>query len=193
MSLTLFAYCQDDYVTSQLEKRAETDSIFSDSTSSILPKKEINAFEGLHYFVVDPSYRIMANFKVKIGKPFEMQTSTARLPVYHQYGVASFKIDGVRCKLNIYRQVKGLDNDSAANGYLFCPFNDMTNNVTSYGGGRYLDFKLIDVIGKKNIELDFNTCYNPYCAYNNRYSCPVPPKENKLKVKIEAGVKKWHE
>jgi hypothetical protein len=73
--------------------------------------------------------------------------------------------------------------------YLFCPFKDLTNGVDTYGAGRYLDFTLSDI---NNPILDFNYAYNPYCAYNAGYSCPIPPYENHLKIAITAGEKKWH-
>jgi uncharacterized protein (DUF1684 family) len=70
--------------------------------------------------------------------------------------------------------------------YLFLPFLDDTNGETSYAGGRYLDLRI-----PKNdlIILDFNETYNPYCAYNERYSCPIVPRENYIPLKIEAGIK----
>ena len=193
MSLTLTAFGQDDYIKSIMEKRAETDSVFSDTSGSILPRAEIEYFNGLNYYPVDVEYKIEAKFTKKIGKPFEMQTSTSRKPMYRQYGYVKFTLNGEKCKLNLYQQIIAMEDHEPANEYLFCPFRDLTNKDSTYGGGRYLDFKLADVTGKQTIVIDFNTCYNPYCAYSYRYSCPVPPKENGLKVKIEAGVKKWHE
>jgi uncharacterized protein (DUF1684 family) len=73
--------------------------------------------------------------------------------------------------------------------YLFIPFTDLTSGNESYVSGRYFDFKKSDILNK-NFELDFNKVYNPYCAYiSNRYSCPIPPKENNLPVAIRAGEK----
>jgi uncharacterized protein (DUF1684 family) len=72
--------------------------------------------------------------------------------------------------------------------YLFVPFKDMTNGKETYGGGRYLDLETTD-IQNDSVILDFNKAYNPYCAYSNGYSCPIPPKENHLAVSIEAGEK----
>jgi uncharacterized protein (DUF1684 family) len=65
----------------------------------------------------------------------------------------------------------------------------LTSGVESYGGGRYIDLK---IPSENTIMIDFNKAYNPYCAYNQEYSCPIPPEENDLKVKIYAGVKKFH-
>ncbi|MBZ0243452.1 MAG: DUF1684 domain-containing protein, partial [Bacteroidales bacterium] len=72
---------------------------------------------------------------------------------------------------------------------LFVPFKDKTNGKISYGGGRYLD---IEIPESAQLILDFNNAYNPYCAYNSKWSCPIPPYENHLKISICAGVKKYH-
>jgi len=74
---------------------------------------------------------------------------------------------------------------------LFLPFNDTTNGADSYGGGRYIDLK-IPSEESKTIRIDFNKSYNPYCAYNAKYSCPIPPKENDLPIAILAGVKAYN-
>jgi hypothetical protein len=72
--------------------------------------------------------------------------------------------------------------------HLFLPFNDATNGTTTYGGGRYLDLE-IPKEGSKKIRIDFNKAYNPYCAYNHTFSCPIPPSENNLPIAIPVGVK----
>jgi uncharacterized protein (DUF1684 family) len=71
------------------------------------------------------------------------------------------------------------------------PFTDLTNGHGSYGGGRYIDLR-IPPAGSRTIALDFNQAYNPSCAYNHAYSCPVPPPENRLNVAILAGVQHDH-
>jgi uncharacterized protein (DUF1684 family) len=73
--------------------------------------------------------------------------------------------------------------------YLYLPFKDFTNGESTYGGGRYLDFKMSDIQENQTIIIDFNKAYNPYCAYSDGYSCPIPPSENHLQVFIEAGEK----
>ena len=81
--------------------------------------------------------------------------------------------------------------DEKYRDYLFIPFTDLTSGNESYAGGRYFDFKSSDILDNK-FELDFNKAYNPYCAYiSNRYSCPIPPKENNLSVAIRAGEKEF--
>ncbi len=188
MTNSLIGFGQVDYVTKTQLKRDSIDAEFSDTATTILDENALNSFTGLHYFPFNDKYLIEATFKKKLGKPFKMSTSTNRLPIYRRYGVLTFEVDGVKCKLNLYQGIKSMQNDSALNDYLFCPFKDQSNTDSTYGGGRYLDFKLSDV--SKTVLIDFNQCYNPYCAYSNRYSCPIPPKENILSVRIDAGVKK---
>lgn len=158
---------------------------YSDKKTSPLKKKDLKKFKKLSFFPTDKSYRVIASFERTPNEPiFEMQTSTERLPLYAQYGIATFTIDGKECTLKLYKsQESKLDPEYADN--LFLPFNDLTNGNESYGAGRYIDLK----IPKGNtIVIDFNKAYNPYCAYNDEYSCPIPPRENDLDVEIKAGV-----
>jgi hypothetical protein len=74
--------------------------------------------------------------------------------------------------------------------HLFIPFNDRTNGNETYGGGRFLD---VYETGTDTLIIDFNLAYNPYCAYNHKYSCPIPPEANNLELKVKAGEKKFHE
>ncbi|MDO3384294.1 DUF1684 domain-containing protein, partial [Gilvimarinus sp. SDUM040013] len=104
-------------------------------------------------------------------------------------GVASFTLKGKKFKLNIY-QNQSLITSPEYKNHLFLPFNDLTNNTTSYEGGRYIDLE-IPPAKSKIIIIDFNKAYNPYCAYNHKYSCPIPPADNFLDIEINAGVKKY--
>lgn len=165
------------------------DAHFKNDKSSPLDSIDKQAFTGLHYFEPDSNYRIAANFKRKrLGKRFLMKTTTDRRPEYKVYGVLLFELEGKPQKLTIYKNL-ALSRNEAYKDYLFCPFKDLTNAEESYGGGRYLDFRTGEL---QNAVIDFNLCYNPYCAYNYRYSCPIPPKTNHLEVSIKAGVKKYH-
>jgi uncharacterized protein (DUF1684 family) len=119
-----------------------------------------------------------------------MKTSTDRVPAYERYGEVTFELDGKELKLAVYRNKKMLDLSQDTN-MLFIPFRDMTSGSETYGGGRYIDCE-IPVAGDI-IDLDFNKAYNPYCAYNHKYSCVIPPEENRLPVKIEAGEKVYEE
>jgi len=149
------------------------------------------SFKGLKYFEPDVKYRVGGILK-KARKPevILMKTSTDRVPAYERYGEVTFELDGKELKLAVYRNKKMLDLSQDTN-MLFIPFRDMTSGSETYGGGRYIDCE-IPVTGDI-IDLDFNKAYNPYCAYNHKYSCVIPPEENRLPVKIEAGEKVYEE
>jgi len=163
----------------------ELDQHYADAEKSPLTKKDRRKFKGHPFFDIDSTFIVVAQFKrTPETTPFQMKTTTDRLPTYEKYGEATFKINGVSYTLNLYqshrlREVEKYKND------LFLPFIDATSGNDSYGGGRFIDL----LIPKGDeIIIDFNQAYNPYCAYNHAYSCPIPPKENDLNVRIEAGV-----
>ncbi len=190
MSTVLSVQAQSEYDHELMLKRDSINVEFEDSATSILPSQELETFNGLNFYAPNETYKVDAKFRRAKGKPFEMQTSTNRLPIYQKYGRLDFRIDGKKCRLFLYENVRKTG-DTSLLEYVFCPFKDLSNLDSTYGGGRYLDFKVNEL--SKSVTIDFNLCYNPYCAYNNRYSCPIPPKENTLDVRVDAGVKKWHE
>lgn len=116
-----------------------------------------------------------------------MKTTTERLPVYDKYGTLTFELDDKTYKLSVY-QSHSLRNNKKYKNYLFLPFTDLTNGNETYGGGRYIDFTIPD---SDVVVIDFNKAYNPYCVYSDKYSCPIPPKENHLPIKITAGIKNY--
>lgn len=144
-------------------------------------------FKGHQFFAIDHTFQVEADFvKTVDAIPFQMKTSTSRLPIYEKYGEATFDINGKTFTLNIYQNHELRDTEEYKN-HLFLPFTDLTNGEETYSGGRYIDLE----IPEGNIILiDFNKSYNPYCAYTKGYSCPIPPKENHMDHKITAGVKK---
>lgn len=159
---------------------------FLNPEESPLSKKEMKKFTTHNYFQINESFRIVAKFvKVENPESFQMKTTTARLPTYDKYGEAIFEIEGKEYKLNIY-QSHSLRETEKYKEYLFLPFTDLTNGDETYGGGRYID---LNIVSSDTIIIDFNKAYTPSCAYNHNYSCPIPPKENDLLLRIEAGVK----
>jgi uncharacterized protein (DUF1684 family) len=160
---------------------------FADSTESCLSAEDRAKFTGLDYYPITYKFRITAQFeRTKNEKEFGMKTTTDRLPVYVRYGIASFSFEGKDYKINIYQNVKFAKTDKYKD-YLFMLFNDKTSGVESYAGGRYIDLR----IPKGNeIIIDFNKAYNPYCAYNHKYSCPIPPDDDYFDMEILAGCKK---
>lgn len=159
---------------------------YANREKSPLTDEDFESFKSLDFFPVDTAYRVIATLEYhKDSKPFKMETTTDRLPVYKIFATATFKIKGVQHKLNIYQNQKLLLTTDFED-YLFLPYTDKTNGNSSYGGGRYIDLKVTD---KETIIIDFNKSYNPYCAYNHKYSCPIPPKVNQLNIEIPVGVK----
>ena len=163
---------------------------YADSLSSPLKEEDRMNFKGLDFFTIDAKYSVKATFKKsKKEKSFKMKTTTDREPIYKKYGELSFIIDGKEMVLNVYQNLD-LMKKPGFNDYLFLPFTDLTCGNESYLGGRYIDMKIPK---EKKVLIDFNKAYNPYCAYNYNYSCPIVPSENDLDVEIKAGVKKFHD
>ncbi len=162
---------------------------FKDATKSPLTKKDFKTFSKLEFYDIDSSFVVIAKLTKTPKAPiFEMATTTTRKPLYKKYGILHFTIKGKDLSLNIY-QSQDFDRDPKYKDYLFLPFTDKTSGTTSYGGGRYMDIFTTDERKDGTILLDFNNLYNPYCAYNGRYSCPIPPQENHLNIPVIAGVK----
>ncbi len=150
-------------------------------------KEEAKKFKGHDFFEIDSNYRVEANFVRTLNAlPFQMKTSSSSLPIYEKYGEAIFYLEDEKITLSIYQSHTLREKEEYKN-HLFLPFTDATNGNETYIGGRYIDLEIPD---GNTIVIDFNKAYNPYCAYTDGYSCPVPPKENNLNVKILAGIKK---
>lgn len=161
---------------------------FASEEDSPLTSDHLKEFNGLDFFEIDTSLIVEAKFvRTPYETPFIMKTTTDREPIYVKYGEAHFQLKGKTVVLNIYQNQELLSQDEYKD-YLFLPFTDLSNGDVSYGGGRFMDLRIPD---EDYVTLDFNQCYNPYCAYNERYSCPIPPSENHVDLKILAGVKKF--
>jgi len=174
-----------DYPAEIESYRNTQNAFFSNPEKSPLTPEGLEHFEGLKFFPVDMKYRIVANFKLTPdASVFLMPTTTERVAEYRKYGIARFELDGREYQLSIY-QNQAIKDKEEYKDHLFLPFKDLTNGHGSYGGGRYIELKIPE--GDK-IVIDFNKAYNPYCAYNSKYSCPIPPDENHLEVEIRAGV-----
>ena len=168
----------------QIKMNAE----FKDASKSPLKDKDRKDFKSLDFFKVDSTYVVTAKFeRTPYETPFEMKTTTERLPVYVKYGIITFKLKGNDYRLNVY-QNQDLMKKEGYDDYLFLPFLDDTNSEETYGGGRYIDLTAPEA---DELVIDFNKAYNPYCAYNEKYSCPIVPRDNYLDLKVEAGVKNF--
>jgi uncharacterized protein (DUF1684 family) len=167
-----------------LSLRLEKDSFFRIDMDSPIPSSDRSSFKGLNYFPPDEGYRVTSKLeRFDSPKHIIMATSTGTRQTYLRYGAFTFEIKGQRAKLIVYKSAE----DRYARG-LFLPFSDETSGNETYAAGRYLD---LEEQGGDDYELDFNTAYNPYCAYSEDYTCPIPPVENRLSVKILAGEKNY--
>lgn len=185
---SLFTFSQDQVTAQEFQKNLNEE--FADVNKSPLTEKDRLVFKGLDFFPIDPNFIVQATFKrTKKEKSFEMKTTTDRKPLYVKYGEISFKINREIYKLNIYQNIE-LTKSKGFKNHLFLPFSDLTSGNESYIGGRYID---LQIPNGKTIIIDFNKAYNPYCAYNYKYSCPIVPLENDLATHINAGVKKFYD
>ena len=157
--------------------RAEKDRFFaSHSQSPLMPEQKRN-FRGLDYFPENPELRFEATVEAFPNQgQIVMQTSTGDEQTYVRHGKFRFNVDGQEAELTIYASHHGF----------FLPFVDALAGKETYGAGRYLD---PEVLPDGKFLIDFNLAYNPYCAYNDRWSCPLTPFENRLKAPIRAGEK----
>lgn len=187
LTLCVSAQRVDELAIKEIEAHREKQRMeFLDPTESPLKPRDLKHFSDLDYFPIDLKYRVAASYKEHDAKKFvSIKTTTNRLPEYVRFAELTFDIEGRTYTLQAY-QNQELLTDPEYTDYLFIPFNDGTNGDETYGGGRYIDFR---IPSKGEAILDFNQCYNPYCCYNGKYSCPIPPQENYLPVKIQAGVK----
>jgi len=187
---TLNTVAQSDYSMKVQHYRDSVDRAFADTATSILMKEDIPHFHHLNYFPINESYKVVAKFsRIENAKTVKMKTSGTRTPAYKPYGTLEFELDGTKQTLTLYRFAD--PSRPELKNHLLLAFIDATNGKYTYMGGRYLDYDVKDV--KDEMVIDFNYAYNPYCAYNDKYSCVIPPLENRLEIPIEAGVKKFHD
>ena len=183
------SYAQKDVAAAE-KFQSELNKSYADSLKSPLMKDDLKQFKGLDFYPIDEKYIVEAIFiRTKREKSFKMKTTTSRTPMYKKYGELHFSIDGKELKLNVYQNVD-LKKKPGYDDYLFLPFSDLTCGKDSYIGGRYIDMRIPK---SEKVIIDFNQAYNPYCAYNYEYSCPIVPLENDLDIEINAGVKKFHD
>jgi uncharacterized protein (DUF1684 family) len=163
---------------------------FASVKESPLEASDRKDFTSLDFFPPGEKYFVIAELvRTESEKPFEMKTSTSRLPLYVKYGEIHFNLGGKPQKLNVYQSVE-LMKKRGYEDHLFLPFSDATNGKETYIGGRYIDLR---IPRGNTIAVDFNQAYNPYCAYNHKYSCPAVPQENVLDIAVYAGVKKFRD
>lgn len=158
--------------------RRQKDEIFAGHHSPLEPG-ERSTFTGLAYFEPNPDLVFRLAVEPIDRTLIRVQTSDGAERVHEKAGIARFEVAGEQVTLVLY--------DTGHPGY-FVPFRDKTSGVDTYGAGRYLD---IEPEPDGTVTIDFNLAYNPLCAYNDAYSCPLPPAENWLSVDITAGERSY--
>jgi uncharacterized protein len=160
--------------------RKQKNTFFKQHPQSPLTPEQRKQFTGLDYFPPHPGLDLDVEIEEFTTKEtVQMQTSTGSVQTYLKFGRFQFEVDDETVELVLYY--------SQQNGHFFLPFMDATNGTETYSAGRYLDPQPIEA---GRFHIDFNLAYAPYCAYNDRWTCPIPPMENRLTVRIEAGEKK---
>jgi len=180
------------YLTRIRQQRREKDRNFRLSPESPLSVEQRQQFDSLKYYPLSTDWRVLQAKLQRFALPttIKLNLSDGRQEAYRRYGQVVFAGAGKAVDqaytLTLFQRVAGTDST------LFVPFTDLSNGRDTYGGGRYLDVAL-PAPDAATVELDFNQAYNPYCAYNDGYSCPVPPIENRLQLAIPAGEKSFHD
>jgi len=169
-----------------LEWRKERDEFFKSHQRSPLTPKEKKVFKGLKYYAFEPNYAFSGEIKrtiLHINNPdyyATFLTNKGTNKRYIRYGKFVFQLNGKEYVLGIYKSI--------LSDILFIPFKDRTNGKETYEGGRYIDAEILP--GYKMV-LDFNMAYHPSCAYNEKFICVLPPRENMMEIEIRAGEKNY--
>ncbi|MFC5411202.1 DUF1684 domain-containing protein [Larkinella bovis] len=167
----------ETYRAEVAQKRKEKEEFFR--TSSESPFTDNVPFKPLIYFNPDPSYRVSARLELFADKKkLVVPLTDGSEEVYEKYAHAVFTLQDEVCRLLVLKHANTLS----------ILFKDKTSGKETYGGGRYLDFTTDDA-RENRLLIDFNEAYNPYCAYNHEYACPLPPAENTLPIAVRAGEK----
>jgi len=186
MSLFLNAQTEKDNIAAIRKFQKELNAEYRNPKETPLRGDNLKNFKKHPFFPIHLKYRVIARLtKTENPVPFELPTSSGKFQKYREYGKAEFEIDGTTYVLTIYQNLRLIEMEKYKD-HLFLPFRDETNGKETYGGGKYMDLK---IPSGNEIVLDFNQSYQPFCAYNAfDYNCPIVPEENKLPIRIEAGV-----
>ncbi len=181
-------FSQTDTAAENDTKRFQSELIseYQNPGTSPLSNKAKKTFKGIHFFSFNEKYVVNAKFvRTPNEKSFQMSTSSGMRKTYVKYAEVIFTLDEKEYKLNVY-QSQDLLQSAEYKDYLFIPFTDATSGNETYEGGRYID---LNIPQSDHILINFNKAYHPYCAYTDGYNCPIPPAENTLPLKLEAGVR----
>jgi len=177
---------QTAYINQIKKEREEKDRFMRTSKESPFADNP-ESFTGLKYSPADLKWKVTAQLvPIENKKMVVLATNDGKEERYMEYAYAEFDFFGFRNRLLIL-EVMAM---GPSRGKLFLAFGDATSADETYGAGRYLD--VAKAQGANTITLDFNKAYNPYCAYVDKFSCPLPPAENLLTIPVQAGEKSYH-
>lgn len=165
---------------SKLERfRERKDALFADGDQSPLDPEQQERFKQLDYFSENDALDLTLTVdRASAETEVVLDTSDAQQRPYRRVGTISFPVEGEQVTMTLLAQ--------PGHTRLFLPFLDGTSGTESYAGGRYLEPHLRP---DGRVQVNFNYAYNPYCAYGEGWTCPLPPEENRTSVRIEAGEK----
>ena len=175
------------------EFRRRRNELLRNHSQSPIPTEERAKFAGIRYFPPDPVYRITTRLEPsESDEEIVIETGGPDGDIrYRRGGVLHFNLGDQECRLTVFSLI-------GYGGGLFLPFRDATSGHQTYGGGRYLFDTIknhlpmpVPEAGESMVEIDFNYAYNPSCAYDHRWACPLAPYENWLPVPIRAGEKNY--
>lgn len=170
----------DAYIATLEAEREEKDDFFANNPyHSPLAQEDLFNFKGLNYYPPQIEYKYELPLQRVEPQSLTFETSTGQQQAFERIARVDFEVEGQAAQLAIYQ---------SADGHLFLPYRDATSGKETYGAGRYLE---PIPLGNNKVLIDFNQAYNPYCAYSDAYSCPLPPIENWLRVPIRAGEKAY--
>ncbi|MFD2522912.1 DUF1684 domain-containing protein [Emticicia soli] len=169
----------EDYIATISEQRSEYEKNLANEKDS--PIANLSNYSGIKYYEPNVEYRVEADFKgtSDSGQSMILMTDSTQSEI-KKAGEATFMLNGENYTVSLFDE---------GNIYLL-PFRDLTNGKETYGGGRYINIPKDKLVGDK-IEIDFNNAHNFYCAYNESYICPIPPKENLISTEIKVGEKSY--
>ena len=174
--------CADnEYENSVIQFLALKNENFNNTQSSPLTNTERNLFKGLSYFEVNPDYKITAKLKKETYPKYIRLFKDDKVEEIHQLtGKVEFVFNNKTVKLSVFTSLNQAPNK------LFIPFKDLSNGISTYAGGKYIE---AEILNDTTCTIDFNFSYHPFCAYNEKYTCPIPPIENFINDSILAGEK----
>ncbi len=179
LSILILTSCAPKYEVEVQTERNKKNKLFKEGNGSPIPYDDRKDFEGLDYYPIDSSYYAVAMLTLQQDpKVIDLKTSQGKDRNFKVYAKADFRLKGKPLSLNIYKAIEDGDGFTVL-------FTDQTSGKTSYEVGRYIN---VEVNGLRAI-LDFNRSYNPYCIYDEKYDCPIPPQESHLNIEIPAGEK----